>query len=69
MGSYGERGWGMLTHPRPRNVYIPAEEETESSLVGFGGLDDSPTRRLTSMLSVEQILSVKPVELNTSVQM
>ena len=42
--------------------------EIESSLVGFGGLDDNPIKVLTSALSVGQVLSVKLVNFNTSVQ-
>jgi hypothetical protein len=41
---------------------------TESSIVGFGGLDDNPIKGLTSVLSVGQVLSVKLVKFNTSVQ-
>ena len=32
---------------------------SESSLVGFGGLDDNPIKGLTSVLSVEQVLNAK----------
>jgi hypothetical protein len=31
----------------------------ESSLVGFGGLDDKPIKGLTSVISVEQVLNAK----------
>jgi hypothetical protein len=40
----------------------------ESSLVGFGGLDDNPIKGLTCVLSVEQVMSAKLVEFSTSVQ-
>jgi hypothetical protein len=40
----------------------------ESSLVGFGGLDDNPIKGLTSVLSVEQVLNAKLTEFNTSEQ-
>jgi hypothetical protein len=40
----------------------------ESSLVGFGGLDDNPIKRLTSVLSVEQVLNAKLTGFNTSEQ-
>jgi hypothetical protein len=38
------------------------------SLVDFGGLDDNPIKGLTSVLSVEQVLSVKLTRFNTSEQ-
>jgi hypothetical protein len=41
---------------------------TESSLVGFVGLDDNPIKELIGVLSVEQMLSVKLVKFNTSIQ-
>jgi hypothetical protein len=41
----------------------------ESSLVGFGGLDDNPIKGLISVLSVEQVLSEKHAWFNTSEQM
>jgi hypothetical protein len=41
---------------------------SEISLVGFGGLDDNPTKGLTCVLSVGHVLSVKLVKFNTSVQ-
>jgi hypothetical protein len=41
---------------------------TESSLVGFGGLDKNPIKRLTSVLSVEQVLNAKLTGFNTSEQ-
>jgi hypothetical protein len=40
----------------------------ESSLAGFGGLDDNPTKGLIGVLSVGHVLSVKLVKFNTSVQ-
>jgi hypothetical protein len=40
----------------------------ESSLAGFGGLDDNPTKGLTSVLSVEQVLNGKLTGFNTSEQ-
>jgi hypothetical protein len=40
----------------------------ESSLVGFGGLDDNPIKGLTSVLSVEQVLNAKLTGFNTSEQ-
>ena len=40
----------------------------ESSLVGFGGLDDNPIKGLTSVLSVEQVLNAKQTGFNTSDQ-
>jgi hypothetical protein len=36
--------------------------------VVFGGLDDNPIKGPTSMLSVGQVLSIKFVKLNTSIQ-
>jgi hypothetical protein len=47
---------------------ITKNGDIESSLVGFGGLDDSPIKGLTSVLSVEHVLSEKFAEFNTSVQ-
>jgi hypothetical protein len=47
---------------------ITKKGEIESSLVGFGGLDDNPIKKLISVLSVQQLLSVKLVKFNTSVQ-
>jgi hypothetical protein len=41
---------------------------TESSLVGFGGLDNNPIKGLTCVLSVKQVLRAKLVEFNTSIQ-
>jgi hypothetical protein len=41
---------------------------TESSLVGFGGLDDNPIKGLTGVLSVEQVLNAKLIGFNTSEQ-
>jgi hypothetical protein len=40
----------------------------ESSLVGFGGLDDNPIIGLTSVLSVEQVLNAKLTGFKTSEQ-
>jgi hypothetical protein len=40
----------------------------ESSPMGFSGSDDNPIKGLTDVLSVEQVLSVKLVKFNTSVQ-
>jgi hypothetical protein len=40
----------------------------ESSHVGFGGMDDNPIKRLTGVLSVGHVLSIKLVKFNTSVQ-
>jgi hypothetical protein len=40
----------------------------ESSLVGFGGLDDNPIKGLTSVLSVEQVFNAKLTGFNTSEQ-
>jgi hypothetical protein len=40
----------------------------ESSLVGFGGLDDNPIKGLIGVLSVGQMLGVKLVKFNTSEQ-
>jgi hypothetical protein len=42
--------------------------ECESSLLGFGGLDDNPIKGLTSVLSVEQVLNAKLTGFNTSEQ-
>jgi hypothetical protein len=47
---------------------ITKKGEIESSLVGFGGLDDNPIKGLTGVLNVEQVLTVKLVKFNTSVQ-
>jgi hypothetical protein len=41
---------------------------SESSLVRFGGLDDNLIKGLTGVLSVGQVLSIKLVKLNTSIQ-
>jgi hypothetical protein len=35
--------------------------------VGFGGLDNNPIKKLTSVLSVEQAFSIKLVKFNTIV--
>jgi hypothetical protein len=43
-------------------------EPRESSLVGFGGLDDNPIKGLTSVLSVEHVLNAKLTGFNTSEQ-
>jgi hypothetical protein len=40
----------------------------ESSLVGFGGLNDNPIKGLTGMLNVGHVLIIKFVKLNTSIQ-
>jgi hypothetical protein len=37
----------------------------ESSLIGFGVLDDNTIKVLTWVLSVEQVLSEKPERFNT----
>jgi hypothetical protein len=42
--------------------------EIESSIVGFGGLDDNPIKGLTSVLSVEHVLNSKLTGFNTSEQ-
>jgi hypothetical protein len=42
--------------------------DNESSLVGFGGLDDNPIKGQTSVLSVEQVLNAKLTGFNTSEQ-
>jgi hypothetical protein len=47
---------------------ITKKGEIESYLVGFGGLDDNPIKELTSVLSVEQVLSAKLIGFNTSEQ-
>jgi hypothetical protein len=39
----------------------------ESSLVGFGGLDNNPIKGLLGVLSVGQVLSVELVRFNVSV--
>jgi hypothetical protein len=44
---------------------ITKKGEIESSLVGFGGLDDNPIKGMTCVLSVGHVLSAKPVEFNT----
>jgi hypothetical protein len=41
---------------------------SESSLVGFGGLDDNPIKGLIGVFSVGQVLCVKLIKFNTSVQ-
>jgi hypothetical protein len=43
-------------------------ELSESSLVGFGGLNDNPIKGLPCVLSVEQVLSAMLIGLNTSDQ-
>jgi hypothetical protein len=47
---------------------ITKKGEIESSLVCFSGLDENPNKGLTCVLSVGQVLSVKLVKFNTSVQ-
>jgi hypothetical protein len=47
---------------------ITKKGEIESSLVGFGGLDDNPIKGLTCVLSVGQMLNIKLVKFNTSVK-
>jgi hypothetical protein len=47
---------------------ITKKGEIESSLVGFGGLDDNPIKGLTSVLSVEHVLNAKLTGFNTSEQ-
>jgi hypothetical protein len=47
---------------------ISTKEEIESSLVGFGSLNDNPIKGLIGVLSVEQVLSANLVEFNTSIQ-
>jgi hypothetical protein len=54
----------MVLSTSKANQYL----KTESSLVGFGGLDDNPIKRLTSVLSVEQVLNAKLTGFNTSEQ-
>jgi hypothetical protein len=48
--------------------YLSGHKQCESSLVGFGGLDDNPIKELTSVLSVEQVLNAKLTGFNTSEQ-
>jgi hypothetical protein len=57
-------GCDMVLSTSKANQYL----KTESSLVGFGGLDDNPIKRLTSVLSVEQVLNAKLTGFNTSEQ-
>jgi hypothetical protein len=52
---------------RTRLSGVPPDS-VESSLVGFGGLDDNPIKGLTSVLSVEQVLNAKLTGFNTSEQ-
>jgi hypothetical protein len=47
---------------------ITKKGDIESSLVRFGALDDNPIKRLTSVLSVEQVLNAKLTGFNTSEQ-
>jgi hypothetical protein len=42
--------------------------EIESSLVGFGGLNENQIKGLTGVLTVGHVLSVKLVKFNTSVK-
>jgi hypothetical protein len=49
-------------------THLNKPHRTESSLVGFVGLDDNPIKKLIGVLSVEQMLSAKLVKFNTSVQ-
>jgi hypothetical protein len=44
-----------------------ANHQTESSLV-FGGLDDNPIKKLTYVLSVEQVFNAKLTGFNISEQ-
>jgi hypothetical protein len=55
------RQWGPGRSARSAKV-------CECSLVGFGGLDDNPIKRLTSVLSVEQVLNAKLTGFNISEQ-
>jgi hypothetical protein len=55
----------MQARERPYKII---QGEIESSLVGFGGLDDNPIKGLTSVLSVEQVLNAKQTGFNTSDQ-
>jgi hypothetical protein len=67
-------------HPSPAAVAAPLapraavptpgrpNPDLESSLLGFGGLDDNPIKGLTSVISVEQVLNAKLTGFNTSEQ-
>ena len=62
-----------LIRENPRYTKMTPEEilgkfVSESSLMGFGGLDDNPIKRLTSVLSVEQVLNAKLTGFNTNEQ-
>jgi hypothetical protein len=56
-------GWNRGINPTSDTS---APGKPESSLVGFGGLDDNPIKGLTSVLSVEQVLNAKLTGFNTS---
>ena len=60
------------TLPAPVTPVVPSTTSTtpasESSLLGYGGLDDNPIKGLTSVLSVEQVLNAKLTGFNTSEQ-
>jgi hypothetical protein len=60
------------TLPAPVTPVAPSTTSTtpasESSLLGYGGLDDNPIKGLTSVLSVEQVLNAKLTGFNTSEQ-
>jgi hypothetical protein len=45
-----------------------SSSSSESSLVGFGGLDDNPIKGLKGVLSVEQVLNAKLTCFNKSEQ-
>jgi hypothetical protein len=66
------RSWrGREEEPqRPRRYSFRRHRSgaAESSLVGFGGLDDNPIKGLTSVLSVEHVLNAKLTGFNTSEQ-
>jgi hypothetical protein len=58
----------VIKHQIQYKKWFKAISLSESSLVGFGVLDDNPIKGLTSVLSVEQVLYVKLMWFNTSEQ-
>jgi hypothetical protein len=47
---------------------LSPRKDLESSLVGFGDLDDNPIKGLTGLLRIGHVLSIELVKFNTSVQ-
>jgi hypothetical protein len=58
----------MMTSSYHSQTDSQTKRMNESSLVGFGGLDDNPIKGLTCVLSVEQMLNAKFIGFNISEQ-